>query len=72
MDIIDVAQRRQQEAIDQALAARKPAAAGRTTCANLTCGEPITPVRRQMGAQLCLDCQQRLEREAQRWAHGGI
>ena len=71
MDIIDVAQRRQQEAIDHALASRKPAGPGRTTCANLTCGEPISPMRQAMGAQRCLDCQQRAEREAQRWAHTG-
>lgn len=71
MDVIDVAQRRQQEQIDQAVAARKPAPPGRVTCANLACGEPITPVRQQLGAQLCLDCQQRAEREAQQWARGG-
>lgn len=30
---------------------------GRSTCANLDCGEPISDARRGMGAQLCLDCQ---------------
>lgn len=30
--------------------------AGRTACANLDCGAPISPLRQQHGAQLCLDC----------------
>ena len=30
---------------------------GRSTCANLDCGEPIAAHRTAMGAQLCMDCQ---------------
>lgn len=71
MDIISEAQWRQQDAIDHALAARKPPRAGLTHCAVLTCREPITPLRQRLGAQLCIDCQQRAEREAQQWAHEG-
>lgn len=31
---------------------------GRSHCANLDCGEPVSDVRRKLGAQLCLDCAQ--------------
>lgn len=41
---------------------------GRTHCANLECGEPISQLRQQAGAQLCLDCQ-REEEEAERQRH---
>lgn len=37
---------------------------GRTHCANLECGEPISQLRQQAGAQLCLDCQREEERQA--------
>lgn len=73
MDVIDVAQRRQQEEIDHALAAARAAFTrqpGRATCAMVDCGEPISVCRTALGAQLCLDCQQRAEREAQQCAHG--
>lgn len=36
--------------------ADRPRPAGRTMCANLDCGEPISDYRRMGGAQLCLDC----------------
>ena len=39
-------------------------AAGRETCANLDCGEPISDFRRQHGAQLCLECQKGEEAQA--------
>ncbi|WEN13684.1 hypothetical protein PY254_10540 [Rhodanobacter sp. AS-Z3] len=65
MDVIDVAQRRQQEDIDHVLASRKPTGAGRTHCANLDCGEAIAPIRQQMGATLCIDCQ----RDAEQGTH---
>lgn len=38
--------------------------AGRSTCANLDCAEPINQVRRDMGAQLCLECAQAEEAAA--------
>lgn len=72
MDMIEVAQRRQMEEIDHALAARPPHADGRTHCANADCGEPIAPVRQQMGAQLCIDCQRASEQRAQPCARGAI
>lgn len=57
-DWIDRAQELQLRAIEDALAARTAApAAGRETCANLDCGEPISPQRQALGARLCLDCQ---------------
>lgn len=71
MDVIDVAQRRQQEEIDHALAAARQAfaaAPGRTECAAPGCDEPIDPLRTRLGAQLCLDCQERAERAAQQCA----
>lgn len=61
MDVIDKAQQRQLDDIEQALQSRKPAEPGRETCANATCGEPITPVRQALGAQFCLDCQRDIE-----------
>jgi hypothetical protein len=72
MDVIDVAQRRQQEEIDHALAARAGKPSGRAHCANLDCGEAITPIRQQMGAQLCIDCQRASELRAQSCARGAI
>lgn len=69
MDTIDVAQRRQQDDIDHALAARSPAGEGRPTCAE--CGEAISELRQQMGAVRCLECQRDCEREAQSWARKG-
>ena len=36
--------------------ADRPRPAGRTMCANLDCGEPISDFRRLHGAQLCLEC----------------
>lgn len=71
MDVIDVAQRRQQEEIDQAIAARPPAKPGRTVCANQECGEPISAERQALGAQLCIDCQRDAEWSAQRCARQG-
>lgn len=38
----------------------RPRLPARTTCANLDCGELITPERQVLHAQLCLPCQ-RLE-----------
>jgi RNA polymerase-binding transcription factor DksA len=73
VDTIDVAQRRQQEEIDHALAARVSRTEnGRTHCANADCGEPIASVRQQMGAQLCIDCQRAVERGAQSCARGAV
>lgn len=73
MDMINVAQRRQQEEIDHALAARASrTATGRTHCAKADCGEPIAPMRPQLGAQLCIDCQRRAEREAQSCARVAV
>ena len=59
MDEIDVAQRRQQEEIDHALAARKPDIYDTEEC--LECGEPLPEVRIQHGFGLCVDCQETKE-----------
>lgn len=72
MDVIDTAQRRQQEEIDYALAARPAPVAGRSTCANLDCNFPVSLVRQKMGAQLCIACQRDAEQEAQRCARGAV
>lgn len=40
---------------------------GRTTCANLDCGDDIHPARTALGAQLCIECQ----REEEAAAHPG-
>ena len=71
MDVIDLAQRRQQEDIDHALAARVKAA-GRTHCMRADCGAPISDLRREMGAVLCLDCQRSNEHRAQSCARRAI
>ena len=64
MDVIDVAQRRQLEEIEQALAARPIAQQGRSHCKHKDCGEPISPQRQDLGAQLCIDCQRAAEHKA--------
>jgi len=69
-DVIDLAQQRQQEDIELALAARAAPKPGRTCCANLSCREPIAPARQALGAQLCLECQLIHERSAQQCARG--
>lgn len=70
--MIDVAQRRQQEEIEHALAARKKPTIGRTHCANLDCGEPISALRREIGARFCVGCQNAAERPAQSCARTAI
>lgn len=75
MDIIDVAQRRQQEEIEHALSARRsgaPDKPARTHCVRADCGEPISDVRQQMHAQLCIDCQRDAELAAKSCARGAI
>lgn len=62
---MDLAQARQQQDIDHALAARTAPRAGRTHCAHDDCGEPIAAFRQQLGAVLCIDCQRDHERSAQ-------
>lgn len=45
---------------------------GRTTCANLDCGDAIAPMRTALGAQLCLACQAAEEAQAahfRTWRH---
>lgn len=71
MDIIDHAQRRQQEEIDHALASRKPAGQGTTHCTNMDCGEPISETRQRMGARLCIDCARDAEARAAQWIPRG-
>lgn len=68
MDSIDLAQARQQDEVDHALAARRKPAPGTDFCTVEDCGEPIAAARKAMGATRCVACQGRAEREAQRWA----
>lgn len=44
--------------------ARREVKPGRTTCANLDCGDDIAPARTALGAQLCIDCQRGEEAQA--------
>lgn len=67
-DLIDVAQRRQLETIEHALANRPAARTGLAQCEAPGCGEPISPMRQAMGATRCVECQTAHEQEAQRWA----
>lgn len=74
-DVIDVAQRRQAEDIEQALSARRFGVADlpvRTHCVNADCGEAITPVRQRIHAQLCIDCQRDAERDMASCLRGAI
>ena len=72
----DAMDRVQQLAEDHAADALKrhadrPQTAGRRMCANIDCGEPISDYRRQLGATLCLACQNGEEARAAhfaRWA----
>jgi RNA polymerase-binding transcription factor DksA len=72
MDDIDVAQRRQQEAIDHALAARPIPKAGRSHCEMMVCRQPISPERQRLGAVLCIECQRDAEHTARSCARAAI
>lgn len=65
-DAMDAVQAFAQDSVDDALRnrARRPAHTGRTHCANLDCGEAISALRQQCGAQLCLECQRAEETDA--------
>lgn len=69
MDAIDLAQQRQQEDIDHALAARKAVMPGLGEC--LECGESITALRQELGARLCIECQRHSELQARQWKARG-
>lgn len=59
MDEIDLAQQRQADEIEHALAARRPAGPGLAECR--ACGTAISALRTALGAQLCIECQTELE-----------
>lgn len=63
-DVMDAVQQRVQDDLDKALKAQavKSSVIGRDDC--LECGEYIAPVRKSLGAQLCLECQKRIEEHA--------
>lgn len=48
--------------------AQRPRMVGLAFCADEACGEPVSPERQAMGAQLCLECQSTAEARA---AHFG-
>lgn len=54
-DDVDMTQDRIEREMELILGARKPAAPGRDDCRK--CGELITPLRRDLGATLRIDCQ---------------
>lgn len=58
-DSMDAVQQQALDAIEDALHRHqaRPVIAGRSSCANLDCGEPIHSARTALGAQLCLECQ---------------
>lgn len=64
-DLMDAVQDRllaEAEAL-QAVREQRPVQ-GRTRCATDGCGEPISPERTALGAQLCMDCQRGEEARA--------
>ncbi|MFN3310108.1 MAG: hypothetical protein ACK40R_00180 [Thermomonas sp.] len=65
-DDMDRVQQHVEDCARDALAAHalRPQQEGRTSCANLDCGEAIAPVRTALGAQLCLACQSAEEAQA--------
>lgn len=65
-DEMDRVQQHVEDCAADALAAHamRQQQAGRASCANLECGEPIAPVRTALGAQLCLPCQVAEEAQA--------
>lgn len=70
-DAMDRVQQHTQDLVDDAMRARevKPKLPGRDTCANLDCELDISPQRKAMGAQLCIDCQRDEELAAK---HGPV
>lgn len=58
-DLMDRVQQHAEDVAADALAAhaQRQQPVGRTTCANLDCGDDIVPARTALGAQLCIDCQ---------------
>lgn len=65
-DAMDVVQQLAADHAEDALRRHqsRPVVAGRRTCANLDCAEPIAPARTALGAQLCLACQKADEAQA--------
>lgn len=61
MDDVDIAQARQELEMSLTLAARKPPGEGRSHCINPMCLMEISEVRRKLGAERCVDCQEDYE-----------
>ena len=72
MDPIDLAQQRQQQVIDDVLAQRRALPVGLTHCEQVDCRAPISAMRQQLGARLCIDCAKAHEVEARRWVPRAI
>lgn len=62
-DDMDAVQERVLAATDVAIDRARAAIVG-VGCSECECGEPIHPVRQQLGAVRCLDCQSFAERSA--------
>lgn len=58
-DAMDAVQQLAADHVDDALKRHQARSimTGRSTCANLDCGEPIGRERTILGAQLCMECQ---------------
>jgi hypothetical protein len=72
-DAMDHVQQHNDDHVADALSAhaRRARFAGRSSCANLDCGDAIAPERTALGAQLCLPCQKAEEGQAvhmRRWS----
>lgn len=67
MDDVDIAQARQELEMSLTLAARKPPGEGRSHCIDPTCLKEISEVRRQLGAQRCVSCQEDYEWLQRTW-----
>ncbi len=67
-DAMDRVQQHAQDMVDDAMRARdgKSQLPGRDTCASLDCELDISPQRKAIGAQLCIDCQRDEEAAAKR------
>ena len=68
-DLMDSVQERllaEADALQAVRLDRRPA--GRTHCSSEDCGEPISPERTALGAQLCIECQRGAEAKAAHFA----
>ena len=69
-DKIDTSVEIQAAQLDDAIAAHRRAVSASKACEFCTeCGESISPLRQQLGAHLCIDCQHESEAAQRRFSH---